>query len=53
VEETVAELHGDAVRLIRFVPHGLDDHQDVFAFQRAGLARRPVLSAPGSSGRRA
>jgi hypothetical protein len=34
VEETVAELHGDAVRLIRFVPHGLDDHQDVFAFQR-------------------
>jgi 2-polyprenyl-3-methyl-5-hydroxy-6-metoxy-1,4-benzoquinol methylase len=36
VEETVAELHGDAVRLIRFVPHGLDDHQDVFAFQRDG-----------------
>ena len=36
VEETVAEIHGDAVRLIRFVPHGLDDHQDVFAFQRVG-----------------
>jgi SAM-dependent methyltransferase len=35
VEQTVAELHGDAVRLVRFVPHGLDDHQDVFAFQRA------------------
>lgn len=34
VEETVANLHGDAVRLVRFVPHGLDDHQDVFAFQR-------------------
>jgi SAM-dependent methyltransferase len=34
IEETVAELHRDAVRLIRFVPHGLDDHQDVFAFQR-------------------
>jgi SAM-dependent methyltransferase len=36
VEKTVAELHRDAVRLIRFVPHGLDDHQDVFAFQRDG-----------------
>lgn len=36
VEATVAELHGDAVRLVRFVPHGLDDHQDVFAFQRVG-----------------
>ncbi len=36
VEETVAEIHGDAVRLVRFVPHGLDDHQDVFAFQRVG-----------------
>jgi SAM-dependent methyltransferase len=36
VEETVAELHGDSVRLIRFVPYGLDDHQDVFAFQRDG-----------------
>jgi SAM-dependent methyltransferase len=34
IEATVAELHGDALRLIRFVPHGLDDHQDVFAFQR-------------------
>jgi SAM-dependent methyltransferase len=34
VEKTVAELHGGAVRLIHFVPHGLDDHQDVFAFQR-------------------
>jgi len=36
VEQTVAELHGDAVQLVRFVPHGLDDHQDVFAFQRVG-----------------
>jgi len=36
VEQTVAELHGDAVRLVRFVAHGLDDHQDVFAFQRVG-----------------
>jgi SAM-dependent methyltransferase len=36
VEETVADLHRDTVRLVRFVPHGLDDHQDVFAFQRVG-----------------
>ena len=36
VEETVTEFHGDAVSLVRFVPHGLDDHQDVFAFQRVG-----------------
>lgn len=36
VQDTVAVLHGDAVRLVRFVPHGLDDHQDVFAFQRVG-----------------
>jgi SAM-dependent methyltransferase len=34
VERTVAEIHGDALELVRFVPHGLDDHQDVFAFQR-------------------
>ena len=34
VEKTVAELHADALRLVRFVAHGLDDHQDVFAFQR-------------------
>jgi SAM-dependent methyltransferase len=47
VEATVAELHADAVRLIRFVPHGLDDHQDVFAFQRIG----DPLSAPGSPAR--
>jgi SAM-dependent methyltransferase len=36
VEETIREQHGRAVRLVRFVPHGLDDHQDVFAFQRVG-----------------
>jgi SAM-dependent methyltransferase len=36
VEQTVAELHGGAVRLVYFVPHGLDDHQDVFAFRRVG-----------------
>jgi len=34
VEKTVAELHGGALRLIHFAPHGLDEHQDVFAFQR-------------------
>lgn len=36
VEQTVRELHGSAIRLVRFVAHGLDDHQDVFAFQRIG-----------------
>jgi SAM-dependent methyltransferase len=36
IEETVAAFHGDAIQLVRFVPHGLDDHQDVFAFQRVG-----------------
>jgi hypothetical protein len=47
VEATVADLHADAVRLIRFVPHGLDNHQDVFAFQRIG----DPLSARGSLAR--
>lgn len=36
VEATVAELHGDLLRVVRFVPRGLDGHQDVFAFQRVG-----------------
>ena len=36
VEQTVAELPGDAVRLVRFVALGLVDHQDVFAFRRVG-----------------
>jgi SAM-dependent methyltransferase len=36
IEGTVAELHPNALRLVRFIPHGLDDHQDVFAFQRIG-----------------
>jgi SAM-dependent methyltransferase len=40
IEATVAELHGDALRLVRFVPHGLDDHQDVFAFRRVEQANR-------------
>jgi len=34
VEETMRDLHGSRIKLIRFVPAGLDGHQDVFAFQR-------------------
>lgn len=35
IERTIAELHGGRMRLLVFEPHGLDGHQDVFAFQRA------------------
>jgi SAM-dependent methyltransferase len=34
IERTMAELHGERMRLLVFEPHGLDGHQDVFAFQR-------------------
>jgi len=34
IERTMRELHGDTLRLVRFVPHGLDGHQDVYAYQR-------------------
>jgi len=34
IERTMREIHGEQVRLLTFVPAGLDDHQDVFAFQR-------------------
>jgi len=34
VRQTMAELHGETLELILFEPHGLDDHQDVFAFRR-------------------
>lgn len=34
IEETMAELHGDAVVPFLFKPGGLDGHQDVFAFRR-------------------
>lgn len=36
VEETMRDLQGSRMKLIRFVPAGLDGHQDVFAFQRVG-----------------
>jgi hypothetical protein len=38
IEEAVefCELHGDSMRLLFFEPHGLDHHQDVFAYQRVG-----------------
>jgi SAM-dependent methyltransferase len=34
VERTMRDLHGSELELLRFVPHGLDGHQDVFAFRR-------------------
>lgn len=34
VRSRIAELHGDSMRLLFFEPHGLDHHQDVFAYQR-------------------
>jgi SAM-dependent methyltransferase len=36
IDETMAELHGGAVVPLLFKPHGLDGHQDVFAFRRVG-----------------
>jgi SAM-dependent methyltransferase len=40
VERMVHELHGDRIRPLTFVPHGLDGHQDVFAFERVDQERR-------------
>ena len=34
IRETMRELHGDSLRLVRFEPQGLDEHQDVFAYLR-------------------
>jgi SAM-dependent methyltransferase len=34
IRQTMAELHGKTLELLFFEPHGLDDHQDVFAFRR-------------------
>jgi SAM-dependent methyltransferase len=34
VERTMREIHGEGARLLKFVPQGLDGHQDVFAFER-------------------
>jgi SAM-dependent methyltransferase len=34
IEETMAELHSRSVVPLLFKPHGLDGHQDVFAFRR-------------------
>jgi SAM-dependent methyltransferase len=39
VEATMAELHGGALVPLLFAPHGLDGHQDVYAFQR--IAAQP------------
>jgi SAM-dependent methyltransferase len=35
IEATMGELHGGRLDLMLFDPHGLDGHQDVFAFRRA------------------
>jgi hypothetical protein len=35
----MAELHGGAVVPLLFKPHGLDGHQDVFAFRRIATSR--------------
>ena len=46
IEETMAELHGESIVPLLFRPHGLDGHQDVFAFQRVACvslnAERPA-----------
>jgi SAM-dependent methyltransferase len=34
VQRRMDELHGGSMRLLFFEPHGLDHHQDVFAYQR-------------------
>lgn len=34
IETKMAELHGPGLVLLAFRPHGLDGHQDVYAFQR-------------------
>lgn len=39
IERTMAELHGESIVPLLFKPHGLDGHQDVFAFQRVAPAR--------------
>lgn len=39
IEETMAALHGDSVVPLLFKPHGLDGHQDVFAFRRIAASR--------------
>lgn len=39
VVEAMRELHRGELDLLRFAPHGLDGHQDVFGFRRAGAER--------------
>lgn len=34
VEDTMRRLHGNTMELVRFEPHGLDHHQDVYAYRR-------------------
>lgn len=35
IEHRMRHLHGDTMRLLLHQPHGYDDHQDVFTYQRA------------------
>jgi SAM-dependent methyltransferase len=34
IEAKITDLHGSRLELLRFEPHGLDGHQDVFTFRR-------------------
>lgn len=36
IRSSLERLHRDSMRLLFFEPHGLDGHQDVFAYQRVG-----------------
>ncbi|MEK6274221.1 MAG: class I SAM-dependent methyltransferase [Actinomycetota bacterium] len=36
VQSQMQRLHGDEMTLLHHEPHGLDGHQDVFVYQRAG-----------------
>lgn len=38
VTRTVEELHGSSLELVSFEPHGLDEHQDVYAYRRVTAA---------------
>lgn len=50
VRRTMAELHGNTLELLLFEPHGLDDHQDVFVFQRVALPEPNQPTAPPGPG---
>jgi SAM-dependent methyltransferase len=48
VEATMAEVHGGSLVPLLFAPHGLDGHQDVYAFRRiAAQPGRRIAAQPG------